>query len=310
MLRLVLIRKFAFSSFFLFLFFISAPVFAEVSKWTVGLTAGLYQPSLKTLNQVLQTPQIAILQDPNFQLQPNTPFRPEVRNIKIPRFKLDSAFGIEAQRRLAPRHAFIITVNVWESVREANDIAPQITGIVSELQDIPRTTRYNLSIVQLWLGWRYGLYVPSPKKQIYLDIGLIGLSFGQLTIDTLLKVADQGFPIASSLEASGWGFTTRWGLGAEYAINRWLAFSFRAAYIYGRVRELKVDRFFPSGFSTPPPEQAGGNLEPRPEEGDVISIAEVSRLGNLPNTESRENIRPLPLELNGVEVMLGIQLSF
>lgn len=276
------------------------------------MTVGLYQPSLRTLNHVLQTPNSAILQDPNFQLQPNPLFTPDVRNLKISRFRLDSVFGIEARREVAPRHAFLVTVNVWDSVKEGKDVVPQITGAnVSTFENVPRTTRYNLSIVQLWLGWRYTLFSPSPSNQVYLDIGLIGGSFAQMTIDALLKVpelAGQGFPVASSMEASGWGLTTRWGVGAEYAVNQWFGFSFRAAYVYGRVRRMEVDRFFPSGFSTPPVPQEGTDLAERPEEGNVVKIAEVTSTG--PIQEPRFNERELPLELDGIEFMVGIVLSF
>ncbi|MBN4053217.1 hypothetical protein JYT92_00555 [bacterium AH-315-L15] len=254
------------------------------------------------------------MQDPNHQLQPNALFRPEVRNLKIPRFELGPAFGIEVRRKIVARHSFLITISVWDGHTERNDVVPQITGVnVSDFEDVPRSSRYNLSLIQFWLGWRYVFFSPSPKNPFYLDIGLIGASFGQMTIDTLLKVpefAAGGFPIVSSLEASGWGLTTRWGIGADYSVKPWLGFSFRAAYIFGRIPEMKVDRFFPSGFSTPPEPEAGVDLEPRPQAGDVVSIAEVARPSNDPNLESREGKRPLPLELDGFEVMLGIQFFF
>ncbi len=296
-------------------FFASTPVTeAKQRNWAFSLTTGFYRPSLRTLNRVIQNPSAAILQDPNFQLSPNGAFPVEVRNIQVPAFKKDTenAFGFEARRSITSKHALIATLNIWNAVQIANDLAPQITaGPLDNPENVPRSSRYDLSIMQLWFGWRYAFYRPTPKSRLFLDIGLIGLSYAQMTIDTLLKVPEEngdGFPVVSSLEANGWGMTSRWGLGGNYAINEWIGLSVRAAYIFGRVNSMKVNRFFPSGFSSPPVPQANTDLEPRPQTGDRVTIADVVSID--PNNELRLNERALPLELDGFEVMFALQFYF
>ena len=285
---------------------------AENGDWTFSLTTGAYKPSLRTLNSVIQNPNRAILQDPNFQLNANPSFPAQVRNIKIPAFKIDNAFGFETSRNITPKHTLIATLNIWNGVQKAEDLAPQISGsLIDNVENVPRSSRYDLSIMQLWFGWRYAFYNPTPQKQLFLDIGLFGLSYAQLTIDTLLKVPEEngdGFPVVSSLEANGWGLTSRWGLGGSYAINEWIGLSIRAAYIFGRVNSMKVNRFFPSGFSSPPVPEAGTNLQPRPEVGDRVTVADVRTV--TPTDERRENEVPLQLELDGFEAMVALQFYF
>jgi len=313
--KMLSIKKIGITVIWVFILFSIAPehlVLAKQGDWAFSLTTGAYKPSLRTLNRIIENPNTAILQDPNFQLNPNVSFPASVRNIRVPIFNADNAFGFEARRSITPKHAFITTLNIWNGEQKANDIAPQITGsLIDNVLDVPRSTRYDLSIMQLWFGWRYAFYRPTPKTRLFLDIGLFGLSYAQLTIDTLLKVPEEtgeGFPVVSSLEANGWGLTSRWGVGGNYAINEWIGLSVRAAYIFGRINSLKVNRFFPSGFSSPPVPEANTDLEPRPQVGDRVTIADVSSVS--PVLEVRENEKALRLELDGFEAMFALQFYF
>ncbi len=304
----------------LWVFFFTVPFArAEKGDWTFSLTTGVYRPALKTLNKILENPNKAILQDPNFQLTPNNAFTANIRNIEVPSFGANNTYGYELSKKTGSGNAFVITLGIWDAVEEANDIAPQITGAnVSDFEFVPRSTRYDVSLTQLWLGWRYAFFEPTPRNNLFLDFGLIGVSYAQLTIDTLLKVpelAGDGFPIVSSLEATGWGHTTRWGIGGSYAINKWVGISVRAAYIIGRINKLKIQRFFPSGFSTPPqptnpnlPPPEVPDLEPRPEPGDRLQFAETESLD--PNLERRSNRQNFELELDGFEAQIALQFFF
>lgn len=294
----------------------------EERRWEVGIVGGVYKPSLKTLNRILNERSSAILQDPNHQLQPNEAFTPEVRNPEVPSFEADRAFGIELMREANRRHAFVATLNIWDAETIKSDIVPQITtAVATDFKDVPRTSRYNVSITNLWLGWRYHFPIIEKKSRVFIDIGLIGLAYGQMTIDTLLKVIDpdpnaRSFAITSSLEAAGWGLTSRWGVGGTYFLKNWIAVSFQTGYIVGEIPRLKVRRFFPAGFRPdPPPESQTGcqpgqpDLQPRPREGEVVTYGDVQR-GNTPTCEIRSNVKKLPLELDGVEGMIGIHFYF
>lgn len=289
---------------------------AEEERWGIGVMGGLYRPSLRTLNQVLHDSQSAVLQDPNHQLQPNVAFTPEIRNLTVPSFEIDRAFGVEVRRHIDLRNALLVTLSIWDGERTANDIAPQLTAAnQATFLQVPRSSRYQISISQLWLGWRHYFPALFEKGRLHLDIGLIGASYGQMTIDTLLRVTDPialqnpSFAVVSSLEADGWGLTTRWGVGGEYLVKKWLAFSFRVGYIMGKIPKLRVHRFFPSGFSSPPVPEAGTDLQPRPESGEAVTFGDVRR-GSDPNQEIRSNVRVLPLELDGFEAMAGIHFYF
>lgn len=221
-------------------------------------------------------------------------------------------------REINRRHAFVATLNIWDGETTGNDIIPTISAATDEsFTLVPRTSRYNVSLTNLWLGWRYHIPIVEEKSRVFIDIGLVGLAYGQMTIDTLLKVipAREPFPVASSLEADGWGFTSRWGFGGTYFLKNWIAISFRTSYIVGEISRLKVRRFFPSGFSaTPPPESEARcrpdqiPLQPRPREGEVVTHGDVEAAS--PTCEIRSNVSNLPLELDGLEGMIGIHFYF
>jgi hypothetical protein len=286
----------------------------EEDRWEIGLVAGLYRPSLRTLNRILREPRLVILQDPNHQLQPNPLFTPEVRNLTVPSFEAERTVGLELRRRFKTDHALVFTLSGWNGQTQMGDIAPQITtATFTDFQNVPRESRYDLLITQLWLGWRYNLYAPSERGKIFVDLGLVGVALAQLTVDTLLRVTGPdipaGFPVVSSLEGEGTGFTTRWGIGGEYEIKKRLAISFRIGYILGRITEIKVRRFFRSGFSSPPEPEAGSDLQPTPVVGERVTFADVER-GADPTQESRTNVTPLILDLDGMEALIGIHFYF
>jgi hypothetical protein len=290
----------------------------EKGKWEIGILGGFYKPSLETFNRVLTDPSLAIIQDPNQQLQPNVDFPPEVRNVYVPPFDQRYGFslGLEGKYRYLPRHAFHVTLSLWNSKEQVNDVVPFITGAnVNEPDLVPRESLYDVQISQIWFGWRYSVWQPSERQGIYLDIGLIGLAFAKLTINTVLKennpaVVATPFAVASSLEANGFGLTTRWGLGGEYRFTDWLGLSARADYVVGSVPQLKVVRFYRAGFSVPPPPESVISLPPPPEDGDTVTYATVQRVGANPNTESATGTAALPLELNGLEIMFGLHFYF
>ena len=286
-------------------------------RWEIGILGGVYHPSLATLNRVLTEPDLAIIQDPNQQLQPNVDFPPEVRNLYVTPFdEYGFSLGLEAKYRYLPKHAFHLTLNLWHSQTLVGDTVPFVTGAnVNEPDLVRRESLYDIQISQLWLGWRYTVWQPSPKQSLYLDLGLIGLAFGKITINTLLKennpaVVATPFAVASSMEANGFGLTTRWGLGTEYQLTNWFGISVRADYIIGEIPQLSVVRFFRAGFSVPPPPEAVILLPPPPDEGDTVTFARVQRAGGNPNTEVATGVDSLPLELNGLEVMFGIHFYF
>lgn len=87
--------------------------------------------------------------------------------------------------------------------------------------------------------------------------------------------------------------------------------------LYSR-KDFQVENqaVLPSGFSAdPPPESQTGcqpgepDLQPRPQEGEVVTYGEVQR-GGVPTCEIRSDVRHLPLELDGVEGMIGIHFYF
>jgi hypothetical protein len=265
------------------------------------------------LNHILSEPKLAILQDPNHQLQPNPAFPPEIRNLIVPGFTTEKTVAVELRRRFSTDHALVFTLSSWNGQTHAADIAPHITGTtVGDIQNVPRDSRYDVVITQLWLGWRYNLMTPSEQARVFVDIGLVGVALAQLTVDTLLRVTGSnipvGFPIVSSLEGQGIGFTSRWGIGGEYEIKKSLAISFRIGYILGRVTEIKVRRFFRSGFSADPPPEGGSDLQPVPVKGETITFATVSQ--GATNQELRSNRAPFVMELNGLEGSIGVHFYF
>lgn len=294
----------------------SCYLFAEEPKWSVGYITGYYDPSLKTLNKIIGDRRIAIFQDPNFLMPGNvTDDNRGLRNIPISELRPGIFYGVETQWRINSKSSFLFTMSTWDGVSIGNDIYQIPVLTLAETVDAPRSARYNLIINQYWLGLKYNVF-NNNKGEFFCNLELLGLSISYLTIDSLTKVIapefDLNFVSISSTEASGLGYTTRFGFGGEYFFTKWLSMDIRFNYILGKVIRLKIVRYFPPNF--PPvidiPDQAG-NVQPeppkQPQTGDVI-IFGADTSTNV--TRTLVETQDLTLELNGPELTTSIKFYF
>lgn len=282
--------------------------------WSVTLLTGVYRPSLTTLNDVIATPRLAILQDPNHLLPGNPRFPSTSRNLALPGLNGKQYYGLEALRAMNPRLSVVATLSVWQGESTASDIMPLLLLPALPLEPsfrfVPRETRYNLTLNQLWLGVRYKFLEDPDRARLFLNLQVFGVAFSSFTIDTLLKVVapEINFASVSSTEAQGFGYTSRFGLGGEYYVHKWLSFGLQGNYVIGAVPQLTVVRHFPIGFPTPQPSEANVLLQPPPKVNDVLTFAPV--FTETPVLEVVGPEAPLRLELDGYEVVGALRLHF
>jgi hypothetical protein len=296
------------------------PVAPAALQWSFALTVGYYNPRLGTLNDVLEDTSVTILQDPNFLLPRNLEFPFEQRNLSVPGIEGGAVYGVDAVYHAGGPHSFALSFSGWHGETFGQDMIPLF--LRSDLQSIqvPRSARYNLVLDQLFLEWRYHMLRDSKGKGVYLNVGLVGITFAYLTMDSLVNVVDPlgvvNFASVSSDESSGWGYTTRFGVGADYPITSWLSIGGRANYVLGTIRDMSVTRHFSAGFPEfPAPQplsiQPGVPLPQlffTPRDGDTLTYAPVTTIQDI--QEEVGTRRNLALELSGWEGLIDLRIHF
>jgi hypothetical protein len=286
-----------------------------------GFVSGFYQPDLSTLNGILSDRRTALVADPNFLLPGNPSFRAEARNIPTENMGIDPWVGIEAQWELSDSFALRFTGGVWRGESLADDTI--VTFLRSNIPqiEVPRTARYNLLLDQFFLDWRY-FFLNDPRRgRISVDLGILGVTVGFLTLDSVVKVVhpaapNGGFASVSSTEAMGITYTARYGVSGEYFLGSKVALGFSAYYLLGQMTNLVITRHFPAGFpQVPVPEplsiRAGVPLPtspPTPQEGQTLAFATTTT-----DRRGTETIGPrqnLVLELDGPEISGYLKFYF
>jgi hypothetical protein len=292
----------------------------EWEKWSVGILVGLYHPSLDLLNRILSDNNVGILQDPNFLLPGNPAFPTTQRNIVTPHIFGLAEYGVEAQLEINPKYSFTFAFSSWQGESRAEDSATIFTRSDQPPSIVPRDARYHVTINQFWWGIRYHFLNDPGRKKLYINLGLLGISGAYLTMDSLERVITNNklsFDSVSVTEASGFGYTSRFGAGGEYYVKKWLSLGVNANYVIGKINELKVTRYFASGFAEPPPVPAD-SLPPDPTvpipqpvnlpaPGDTITYAPMATNGA---ADYIGNPQPLSLDLNGFDLSFYIQFHF
>lgn len=292
----------------------------KLGKLSFGFVTGFYQPSLDSLNTVINDRNQAILEDPNFLLPSNPNFRVEARNIPAGDIGGAPWVGLETQWELSESFAVRLTGGVWKGERIVDDSV--VTFLRSNLSPFPapRSARYNLTLNQIFLDWRYYLFNEPDQGRLSVDLGVLGMTQAFLTLDSVVRVVNDaapggGFASVSSSEAQGTAYTSRYGMTGEYFLGKRLVIGLSAHYILGTVGDLELTRFFPAGFpEIPVPEplsnQTGVPLPtifPTPNEGESLSTAPAV-------TDSGQEIvgtgRNLKLELEGLEVSGYLRFYF
>jgi hypothetical protein len=168
------------------------------------------------------------------------------------------------------------------------------------------------------------------RGRLFVNVGLAGVSLADLTLDTLFKIntPDQSFASSSSIEARGFSYTTRLGLGGEYFLTSWLSVGFNVNYVIGTVSKLKVERNFRQNFSdipVPPAEAVQPPGVPVPEQGETVQYATVESVNITdfcdPPAPTGANVaqfgtcapgagRTLELELNGLQIGAALRFYF
>jgi hypothetical protein len=289
-------------------------------NWSVGLLIGVYHPSLDTLNHILADNRTGILQDPNFLLPGNPDLPVSRRNIVSPDIFGLAEYGIEAQLELNPKYSFTFAFSAWQGESKAQDSVTIFTRSNQPSSLVPRDARYNVAINQFWWGLRYHFYNEPGKRKFYMNLGLLGVSGAYLTMDALERVITNNnlsFDSVSVTEASGYGFTTRFGAGGEYYFAKWLSIGANVNYVVGKITTLKVSRFFASGFANPPeppPDSAPPDPSipiPKPVNtpvpGDTITYAPMNTVGVADYVGTPQD---LSLDLDGFDVTFYIQFHF
>ena len=294
----------------------------RIGRMSFGLVTGYYQPHLGTLNTILNDRGRAILQDPNFLLPGNPNLSVATRNIPAGQMSGAPWVGLESQWELSPALSVRLSGGVWRDERLVHDRI--FTFLRSNLPEIevPRSARYNLILDQFFLDWRYYLYNEPSHGRISLDLGLLGVTIGFLTLDSLVKVVHPAAPggafaSLSSTESMGVAYTTRYGFSGEYHFTPKISLNLSGYYVFGKMTEIKVRRHFPLGFpGIPIPEplsiRAGillpTNVQPVPRKGDEIQHATSETVA--PGVEETGPSSNLVLDLEGLELWGYLRFYF
>ncbi len=220
---------------------------------SVALTVGYFEPSLKNLNAIIGDPKHVIIQDPNHLLPSNPTFLSDEKNLKTEPIGGSLSNGIEIEWEMKPRHALVFSISEWQNKTVAHDTVPLLLSPTEDAIPVPRSTRYNLAINQLLLTWRYAFFNDPGVGRFYLNIGLFGGTFSNLTIDSLVKVTNppigNAFASMGSIEARSTSFSTHFGFGGAFFIRSWLSLGLDLNYRIAEAAKLEVKREFPADFA-------------------------------------------------------------
>jgi hypothetical protein len=281
---------------------------------------GYYRPRLGTLNHVLQDTSVTVMQDPNFLLPRNLEFPFEQRNLSVAGIEGGTVYGIDAVYHTGGPHSFGLSFSGWHGETFGQDMIPLFLRSNTQSIPVPRSARYNLVLDQIFWEWRYHVLRDAKGKGLYFNVGLVGVTFAYLTMDALVNVVDPlgqvNFASVSSDESFGWGYTTRFGVGADYPLTSWLSFGAHANYVLGTIRDMSVTRHFVAGFPEFPvtnplslqPGVALPQLFFTPADGATVTYAPVTTTQDI--QEEAGTRRKLPLELSGWEGLIELRIRF
>jgi hypothetical protein len=218
-------------------------------------------------------------------------------------------------------HSFGLSFSGWHGETFGYDMIPFFLRSDTPAIDVPRSARYNLILDQIFWEWRYHLFRNAQGKGVYLNVGLVGVTFAFLTMDSLVNVVvgppdPLSFASTSSDESFGWGYTTRFGMGGDYPLTSWLSIGGRANYVLGTIRRMEVTRHFLAGFPQFPPDNpltrrpglALPTLFFAPRDGVPVTYAPVTTDQDLQETAAPGRL--LTLELSGWEGLIELSVRF
>jgi hypothetical protein len=258
------------------------------------------------------------MQDPNFLLPRNANLSFEQRNLAVEGIEGGPTYGVDVFYNTGGPHSFGLSFSNWNGEVVGQDTISLFLRANRDPIEVPRSARYNLILDRIFLEWRYHLFRNPQGKGLYLNAGLVGVTVAYFTMDALVNVVDPALSFASvsSDESSGWGYTTRFGLGGDYPLTSWLSVGGRANYVLGTIRQMAVTRHFEAGFpqfplSDPLQIRPGVPLPQlffTPREGRTVSYATVTTTGDIQETAGPE--RGLTLELSGWEGLIDLTVRF
>jgi hypothetical protein len=295
------------------------------SRWSIGITAGTYTPSLGQFNDALHKAGLVILQDPNFLIPRNQDLPVTQRDVSTPPLTDEISYGVEAQWQARPRVAVVFMLLNWQGRSTISDTITMALRSNLPPVDVPRTARYNLNLNQFWVGWRYSLYDNPGKSRLFINLGVAGYAVADLTMDALLKVIpdeqnpiDLNFASISSTEVHGTAFTSRYGVGGEYFLTNHVSMGFHANYIFGQINTFRISRFFPSGFTELPPippettNSLPDNVLPTTHQDPVVGEQLQTAIVTEPReaVEIVQNPTDVTLNLRGVEASFMMRVYY
>jgi hypothetical protein len=264
---------------------------------------------------------VTIMQDPNFLLPRNIEFPFAERNLSVSGIEGGPTFGVDAVYHTGGAHSFGLSFSGWHGESFGYDTIPFFLRSNTAAIDVPRSARYNLILDQIFWEWRYHLFRNPQGKGVYLNVGLVGVTFAFLTMDSLVNVIvgppdNLAFSSTSSDESFGWAYTTRFGAGGEYPLTSWLSIGGRANYVLGTIQRMEVTRHFMAGFPAFPPDNpltrrpglALPTLFFSPLDGVPLTYAPVTTVQDI--QEEVGTRRLLTLELSGWEGLIELSVRF
>ncbi|MFQ5544148.1 MAG: DUF1302 family protein, partial [Nitrospiria bacterium] len=285
-------------------------------RLSVSLTTGYFRPSLKNLNRILADPQRVIIEDPNHLLPSNPDFTSDEKNLRVSGIGGSTSIGFETEWEFSKKHGLVFSVSEWQNAAVAQDTIPLLLSPTDPAIFVPRFARYNLTINQYFLSWRYSLLNKREKGRFYFDFGLLGGTTSTLRMDALVKVQNNpvGNPFVSlgSAEARGNSFLTRLGIGGSVFIRPWFSVGLNINYLWGNVARLTVKREFPADFRIIPAglpgltDNACFRLVDTQIDGELLVEAQCQR----DEVKEGTQLRPLKIGLDGFAANLAFNFHF
>jgi hypothetical protein len=205
-------------------------------QWGLSPYIGLYEPSLKLLNQgEFRSPYEGTADLIDQFGNNNNVTVPFIFRAPIPKLNPGAIAGIEFQWRVNDKHALLIGGGNWEATSSAN--VRGIFPVQGAFESVAAQRKANVSFTEFYLGWRYN-FVHKPKKHdFYFNVSvhdIFDVRYRENLSLLFLTGPPQGFRKSSIIESRATGLMLLQGTGGgEWFITDWFSLDVEAGYAFG-----------------------------------------------------------------------------
>lgn len=206
------------------------------NHWGVSPYIGLFNPSLKSLNEgAFRAPYEGTADLIDRFGNNNNVTIPFIFRAPLPALDPGPMGGVEFQWRLNERHSLLIGGATWQANSSAT--SQGLFPIQGAFESVMAQRQGDISFNEFYLGWRYNAFYKPKRHDFYLTLSLhdiFDVSYKENLSLLFLSGPPRGFRRSLYVESSATGLLVlQGGAGGEWFLTDWLSLGMEAGYGLG-----------------------------------------------------------------------------